>query len=217
MQAMSTLKRVSTLSNTELMRQLNALVRNSNELSAELLAHLAEMDKRRLFLEQACSSLHAYCVQRLNMSEPAAFKRIAAARLVRRFPYALQLHARGKVHLSGLVLLAPWLNEANATELLDACCGQSKRRIEEILAAHAPADETRKRAWVRVGVSAAWQATSQPLVPQQTRSTLQELEVMTRAPSAITLASTPHDRCAISYCTHKSCCAISFLVTISRR
>lgn len=102
------------------MAGLSELVQRGNELTSELLAHLAEVDERMLHLELGFPSLHAYCVQTLGMSEGAAGRRVAAARVCRRFPKVFELVARGDLHLSALCALAPHLNSENADELLAA-------------------------------------------------------------------------------------------------
>jgi hypothetical protein len=58
-------------------------VARSNEQLAELLAHLGELDARKLYRQQACSSMFSYCTERLGLSEAAAYNRISVARLGR--------------------------------------------------------------------------------------------------------------------------------------
>src|SRR5450432_2533148 len=105
------------LENSVLLEGLARLVSSSNTLTAEVRAHLAEVAERMLHLELGFPSLHAYCVQALGMSEGSAGRRVAAARVCRRFPEAFELVARGDLHLSALCGLAPHLNPRNATEL----------------------------------------------------------------------------------------------------
>ena len=68
------------LSDRDVLDGLAALVAADRQTTASLLAHLAEVDERGLYLPAACSSLHVYCVRVLHLSEDAAFKRIRAAR-----------------------------------------------------------------------------------------------------------------------------------------
>ena len=53
---------------------------NERRVTAELLALLAEVDSRRLYLGDGCSSLFTYCTQVLRLSEHAAYHRIEALR-----------------------------------------------------------------------------------------------------------------------------------------
>jgi hypothetical protein len=126
------------LSNSELIAALPLLVRRESQAIAELVAHLAEMDTRRLYRDQAFSSMHQYCVEALYLSEGAAYKRIAAARAARDFPLVLELLADGKLHLSAICLLAPHLTEENHRSLLEAAVHRSKREVELLLAEQFP-------------------------------------------------------------------------------
>jgi hypothetical protein len=51
----------------------------------DLIIHLAEFDQRRLYLPAGFSSLFAYCIEVLRLSEHAAYHRIVAARTARAF------------------------------------------------------------------------------------------------------------------------------------
>ena len=126
------------LKDAELLSGLVGLVRRCNELTAEMLAHLIEVDRRMLVAELGFSTLFTYCVEALGMSEGAAGRRCAAARVCRRFPEAFELVARGSLHLSALCGLAKHLAAENAAELFDACTGKSRRQIDELLAARFP-------------------------------------------------------------------------------
>ena len=66
-----------------------------------------ELDVRRLYLGEGCSSLFTYCTQVLHLSEHAAYGRIEAARAARRFPVILELLTDGVVTLTAVTLLAP--------------------------------------------------------------------------------------------------------------
>src|SRR5450432_4534911 len=112
---------LGSLGNGELLAELSALVARGNELTGDLLAHLAELDERRLHLELGHPSLFAYCTESLGLSEPAAGRRIAAARVCRRFPQAFERVARGELHLSALCALGPHLDASNASELFSVC------------------------------------------------------------------------------------------------
>ena len=50
-------------------------------LTGHLLAHLVELEERKLHLELGFSSLFAYCVEGLGMSEGTAGRRVTAARM----------------------------------------------------------------------------------------------------------------------------------------
>src|SRR5471030_1028867 len=96
-----------------------------------------------LHLELGFPSLFAYCVEVLGMSEGAAGRRVAAARVCRRFPEAFEHVARGDLHLSALCALSPHLDPENASELFEACRRKTRRQIEELLAARFPRPDVR--------------------------------------------------------------------------
>ncbi|HEX3853571.1 MAG TPA: hypothetical protein VHW01_21545 [Polyangiaceae bacterium] len=79
------------VNNAALLMGLSQLARRGNELIAEVLAHVAELEERRLHLELGFPSLFAYSVEALGLSEGAAGRRVAAARVCRRFPDAFEL------------------------------------------------------------------------------------------------------------------------------
>ena len=56
---------IESLPNLELIGRMPSLVSRERGASADVILHLAEIDRRRLYLEQACSSLYTYCLQRL--------------------------------------------------------------------------------------------------------------------------------------------------------
>ena len=116
------------------------LARESRGL-AELIVFLGEVERRKLYLERAHPSLFAFCTHELGFSEGAAYRRIGAARLARRFPAVVRFIASGHVHLTGLNVLAPALTDSNHLELLRAATGQTKRQIQELVAAKCPRPE----------------------------------------------------------------------------
>ncbi|MEZ4222631.1 MAG: hypothetical protein R3B13_16945 [Polyangiaceae bacterium] len=117
------------LTDEELLSSTRSMVGRSNVMFAALLAHLAEVDARRLYRERACSSLYTYCVYELRMSEDAAQRRVQAARLVRKFPELLEVVAAGELHLTGLLLLGPHLTHENLARVLLLAKHRSKREI----------------------------------------------------------------------------------------
>jgi hypothetical protein len=165
---MSNRFRLLSVKNAELLTGLSQLVQRGNELTAEVLAHLAELEERRLHLQLGYSSLFAYCVEAVGLSEGSAGRRVAAARVCRRFPEAFELVARGDLHLSALCGLAPHLDPQNATELFAACCRKTRRQVDELLAARFPKPDVReqiRRLPVRGQASAA---SNDPRIPDRT-------------------------------------------------
>jgi hypothetical protein len=128
------LSAVARLSNQELVARVTHLAEREREATAALIAHLAELDARRLYLAEGCSSLFTYCTQRLHLSEHAAYGRIEAARAARRFPIIIERLAEGAVTLTAVGLLAAHLTRENHRDLLDTARHTSKRQVEELVA-----------------------------------------------------------------------------------
>ena len=126
------------LSDDELLEEVRRLAGGERQATAQLIASLAELDARRLYLGQGCSSLFTYCTQVLRLSEHAAYGRIEAARAARRFPVVVELLANGSVNLTTVGLLAPHLTPQNHLALLDSACHKSKRDVELMVACLRP-------------------------------------------------------------------------------
>src|SRR5712691_1394328 len=103
----------SHLSDDVLVAQVKSLARCEREATASLIAHLAELDVRRLYLGAGFSSLFTYCCEVLHLSEPAAYNRIEAARAARRFPVILEMLSEGSLSLATVRLLASHLTAEN--------------------------------------------------------------------------------------------------------
>jgi hypothetical protein len=129
---------LSHLADQALLDDLSSLVTMDRQTTAALLAHIAEVDARKLYLPAACSSMHGYCVRVLRLSENGAFKRIAAARAARRFPILFDAIADGRLHLTSVVMLAPHLTGDSADELVAAATHRSKAELERLLAERSP-------------------------------------------------------------------------------
>ncbi|HEU5060361.1 MAG TPA: HNH endonuclease [Kofleriaceae bacterium] len=129
---------LSTMSDRELVERLRELLQEERRLTAAVLVHLGEVDARRLYRPAACASMFVYCTRVLGMSEDQAFKRIQAARAMRRFPAVAAAVAEGRLHLTAVVRLAPHLTADNVDALVAEASGKSKAEIEILLARLAP-------------------------------------------------------------------------------
>jgi len=131
---MTTTISFNNLSDRELLVEVSRLAAKEREATVRLVASLAEVDARRLYLGEGCSSLFTFCTQVLHLSEHAAYNRIEAARAARRFPQILDRLADRSIHLTAVRVLAPTLTPENHQRLLDAARHKSKRDIEHLLA-----------------------------------------------------------------------------------
>ena len=129
---------MAELSDDQLLSSVKALAGAEQRATADLIAALAEIDRRKLFLGQGCPSLFTYCTEVLHLSEHAAYSRIEAARAARRFPKVLDCLADGGLTLTAVCLLASVLTPENHEELLEAARHKSKRDVEHLVAMTRP-------------------------------------------------------------------------------
>lgn len=121
------------LSDQALLLKAEELAQHERIATTELIAALAEIDVRKLYLGQGCASMFTYCTQVLHLSEHAAFDRIEAARLCQEYPVVLDRLRCGALTLTNLRLLAPSLNNDTVEPLLDAAAYKSKRDVEALV------------------------------------------------------------------------------------
>lgn len=132
------LAEIKRLPDDELAERLRRLDSLGRGIEAAFIAHLAEFDARERYKVLGHSSLFRYCVTVFGHSESRAYKRILAARAVRRFPLVLERLAAGRIHVSAVAVLAPHLTDENLIALLDAAEGKPKFELERLVAALAP-------------------------------------------------------------------------------
>lgn len=132
------MKSLQAVSNKELLENLNRLCTKETEVTLEVILHLIEVDKRRLYLELGYSSLFNYCHSKLKYSEPAAARRVSAAKCIRDYPEIYELLLNREVSLSTLALIAGVLTKENYKEILVRTKNKSKREVEGYLAGFKP-------------------------------------------------------------------------------
>ena len=127
-----------SISDDVLLRRLSEILKESRRVEVQLVAHIGEVDRRRLYADKAARSMFVYCTETLHLSEAEAYLRIGVARASRKHPELLPMLEDGRLHLSGIAKLAPVLTEANYDALLARAEHKSKRKIEELVAEIAP-------------------------------------------------------------------------------
>ena len=135
---MTAMRSLSNLADHVLRKELLAACGRDRLATADLLAHMAEFDARRLYLAAGYPSMHMYCVHELRMSEDSAFKRWQAARAAREHPAIFDAITSGRLHLSAVVMLAPHLTSESAADLLEAAEHKTKAEISLLLAERFP-------------------------------------------------------------------------------
>jgi len=126
------------VSDRDLLAMVHQFASDERRATARLIASLAELDARRLYLGQGCSSLFTYCTQVLHLSEHAAYLRIEAARAARTYPVLLEQLDTGEITLTAVSLLAPHLTPDNHQQLVEAARYKSKREVEQLVATVRP-------------------------------------------------------------------------------
>jgi hypothetical protein len=135
---MTTIEFAKDFTDTTLLSEVARAVRQERAATAHLIALLAEVDARRLYLGEGYSSLFTYCTQALHLSEHAAYGRIEAARAARRLPVVIDLLADGSLNVTTVNLLAPHLTADNHQRVLESARHKSKREVESMLRAARP-------------------------------------------------------------------------------
>src|SRR5262245_40702757 len=97
--------RLKSLGDAELLAGLSKIGQRRDQITAEFLAYLAELEERQLFLALGFSSLFEYCVEALGLCESTAGRHIAAARVCRNHPQVFAMVASGALHASALSLM----------------------------------------------------------------------------------------------------------------
>lgn len=128
----------SSLSDEQLLANVKSLAGAERRATADLIAALAEVDRRKLHLGEGFPSLFNYCTQVLHLSEHAAYGRIEAVRAVHRFPVVFDHLADGAVTLTTICLLAPLMTDENHEALLAAARQKSRREVEHLVAMTRP-------------------------------------------------------------------------------
>ena len=128
----------TSLSDQELVAEVTRLAQGEREATVILIAHLAELYGRRLHERAGYGSLFTYCVSVLRLSESAAYDRMKAAKVARRYPLVLDRLADGRLNLTTVRLVAPHLTAENHQERFASVAGKSKRRVQEELARRFP-------------------------------------------------------------------------------
>ncbi len=125
------------MTDSQLITALKSNMAGERRCHAEFLAHLAEVDARRLYLPEH-TSLFRFCNEVLQLSEASTSKRIQVARLSRRYSLVLQLIGEGRLTMTNANLLAAHVTRDNHQRLFQQAQGKSKFEVEKIVASLAP-------------------------------------------------------------------------------
>jgi hypothetical protein len=120
------------LTDGDLMAAIPRLTADEREATARLVAHLAEVENRQLYVPAGYSSLYIYCQEGLGYSEDAAYNRKTAAQVARRYPAVIDRLADGRLGLTAIRILAPVLDDGNWEAVLAEAARQTKYEVEKL-------------------------------------------------------------------------------------
>lgn len=127
------------ISDKQLLKDTKSLVAQERKISTQLLHHLKEIEKRKLFSEIGYPSLFKYLVQELGFSEAAAMRRIDGSRLLKDIPEIQEKLENGSLNLSHLSKATDKFKQENITdnafkkEVLSAIENTSARGCDRVL------------------------------------------------------------------------------------
>ena len=125
---------LKSLSDKEFVGRLRQLVNKEQNLTLSILPHLAEVERRRLYLEKAYSSLFDYCKREFGYSDASAWRRAGAAMAILKCPEAWKLLEQKRVSLTTLSQVSSIITP----DVLKAICDKSKSEVDLIVAAYRP-------------------------------------------------------------------------------
>ncbi|MFH1017804.1 MAG: HNH endonuclease [Pseudomonadota bacterium] len=140
---------LESLTNSELHQQTIELVKKEQQTTLELLNHLHEVERRKLFAEKGYGSLWDYVQGALGYSENQAYERISAMRLMFRSDEAKTALERGKLTLTQAAMAERHLRAKERSyakpvpaekveSLVNRIEGLSKRETEKVLLKESP-------------------------------------------------------------------------------
>lgn len=131
------------MTNDGLIQKLKNLVREERRITMEVLGHLREVERRRLYLERGFSSLFAFCTEELGYSQSAAHRRISAMRLIRDLPEVAPAVESGRLSLSSATTLQGFfrtekLEPEVKLAMVQQAENQPRQEVEKLIRAVAP-------------------------------------------------------------------------------
>jgi hypothetical protein len=96
------MRSLKLLNDDELLQSTQALVQRERECTTQILRHLQEIERRKLYSDLRCASLFEYAVKVLGYSEASAGRRIAAMRLLTEIPEVAAKLESGALNLAKL-------------------------------------------------------------------------------------------------------------------
>ncbi len=107
---------LKSLNDSQLMNRFHKMVRTERKITHLVLECIGEIDRRKIYLQKAHSSLYEFLVKDFGYSPSAALRRIESARLLREVPEVSQKVEDGSLNLSQLSKVQQALRTVLKTE-----------------------------------------------------------------------------------------------------
>ena len=118
-------KNLRKCTNLQLLADTRRCFNKEREINAEMIEYLAEIERRKCYLEYGCSSLYVFCTKELGYSGGAAYRRVDAVKLALRIPELPEKITTGALNLTSISRVATLLREDTRT-------GRDERKDHEI-------------------------------------------------------------------------------------
>jgi hypothetical protein len=132
---------LNNLTDQDLLDSLHQLVRQEHDVTLDIVRHLVEVERRRLYAGKAYNSLFEYCRGEFGYTDASAWRRAGAAMSIYKCPQAWGLLETGQVTLTALAKV--W--KVITPELLTQICGRSLDEVELILSVHSSGGANRDK------------------------------------------------------------------------
>lgn len=124
------MKNSKFLTNIELHHKLQTLIQSEREILTDILVHIREADRRKLYLEYSCSSLFNYLKKYFKYSNGSAQRRIDSARLLAEVPGILKDFETGDLNLSQVTFLQKSLRDCEKKMKTDHLLADPSSKIK---------------------------------------------------------------------------------------
>lgn len=122
---------LKSISNIELTNRLNKLVRTERKITHLILEHIIEFESRKLYAEHGYPNMFTYLTKKLGYGEDSAYRRLQAARVLKRLPEVANKIECGNLNLTQLTQVEKCLNADKRQGILKS--SQDTRQILEKL------------------------------------------------------------------------------------
>lgn len=112
---------LTKLSNQELLNRMDKLIQSERKITHVILCHINEVESRRLYVELEFDSMFSYLTRHCGYGEDSAYRRLQAARLLKKNPEIATKLEQGVLNLTQLTQVQKCLKqESKAGVVIDS-------------------------------------------------------------------------------------------------